>query len=157
GISLRAIHWLDYWKDDGFDRLVAAIHKALEPTSAQEGRKPLRDVVQEQKFNQEIDHRLKLLPMLLEDVFTYTQLHTVKGAVHGEAEYHPRVGKLGEFEPLFPEFLGRSLFSLIWDLQQLLPDQEKERLQPALESAEGLPSFFNRLVLLVPVGNEDSK
>ena len=50
-----------------------------------------------------------------------------------------------------------SLFSLIWELQQLLPHQEKERLKPALESVKELPSFFDRLVLLVPVGDEDSK
>ena len=110
-----------------------------------------------QKFDQEIDYRLEMLPMLLEDVFTFTQRHTVQGAVYGEAEYHPSLGKFGEFEPLFPEFLGKSLFSLIGELQQLLPDQEKQRLKPALEFAKELPSFFSRLVLLVPVGNEDSK
>lgn len=61
----------------------------------------------------EIAHRLQQLPVLSRGVITYTQMHTAKGAVFGKAENHPQVGKLGEFEPIFPEFLGRTLFFLI--------------------------------------------
>jgi hypothetical protein len=113
--------------------------------------------VSPQMLDLEISHRLGPLPILMADIFTYTQLHTAKGSVLGKAEFHPRVGKLGEFEPLFSEFQGRSLFSLIWELQQLVPDQEKETLTNPLESARKLPNFFDQLILLVPVGEDDSK
>lgn len=113
--------------------------------------------VSAQMLDLEIGHRLAPLPILLADIFTYTQLHTAKGAVVGKTEVHPHVGKLGEFEPLFAEFQDKSLFSLIWDLQQSLPDQEKQMLAKPLASAKRLPHFFDKLVMLAPVGEEDSK
>ena len=109
------------------------------------------------KLDTEIGHRLRLLPVLLEDVFTFTQLHSAKGAVLGYSEIRPRVGKLGEFDPLFPEFHRRSLFLLIWNLRERVADDEKRALDHALESAKALPHLFNHLVMLAPVGEEDSK
>jgi hypothetical protein len=157
GIRLRHIQWLDYWKEDGFDRLVAAINQALKDADSSQTGQPQRRAAREQRLNQEINHRVAVLPMLLQDVFTFTQLHTVKGAAHGKAEEHPRLGKLGEFEPLFPEFLGVTLFALIWELQQARPVHEKPGLESALKSARDLPAMFTRLVLIAPVGKEDSK
>ena len=157
GIRLRHIQWLDYWKDDGFDRLVEAINQAIKHADPSQAWQPACSAAREQRLQQEINYRLAVLPMLLEEVFTFTQLHTVKGAVHGKAEEHPQLGKLGEFEALFPEFLGVGLFALIWELQQASPVHERPGLEPALKSARDLPAVFNRLVLLVPVGKEDSK
>ena len=59
--------------------------------------------------------------------------------------------------PIFPEFLGVSPFVLIWQLQQALPVPERLVFEPALKSARDLPVIFNRLILLVPAGKEDSK
>jgi len=105
----------------------------------------------------EIGHRIAPLRLLLGEVFTFTQLHTAKGAVNGKAEHHPTVGKLGEFEPLFPEFQDKNLFVLIWELRKIISDREKETLAKAIESARRLPSFFDKLVMVAPVGEDDSK
>src|SRR5262249_19679117 len=110
-----------------------------------------------QMLDLEISHRITSLPILLEDSFTYTQLHTAKGSVHGKAEQHPSVGKLGEFDPLFSEFQGRSLFSLIWELRQIVAEKEKKVIGSVMESAKRLPYFFDKLILLAPVGEDDSK
>lgn len=157
----KPFQWVDLFATGGLERLIRAIQAGVTqrqpPQGSHTASVPLQDLGKAQKLYEEIGHRLQPLPMLQEDVFTFTQLHTAKGAVHGKAEEHPRLGKFGEFAPLFPEFLGMSLFALLWELQQLLPDQAKARLQPALASAKALPAFFDRLVLLVPVGEEDSK
>ncbi len=155
GIYLRDIQWLEYWKDGGFERLILAIDRSL--GRADSDAVTHANDARQQKLQQEISHRVAVLPLLLGDVFTFTQLHTVKGAVHGKSEQHPHFGKLGEFESLFPEFSGISLFGLMWELQRSLPGPEQPRLEPALQSARELPTIFNHLVLLVPVGNEDSK
>ena len=105
----------------------------------------------------EIAYRLQQLPVLSSGVITYTQLHTAKGAVLGKAEYHPQVGKLGEFEPIFPEFLGRTLFFLIWELQRTLPPEQRPQLDGPLPQARSLPSFFDVMVLVKPVSGEDSR
>jgi hypothetical protein len=105
----------------------------------------------------EVGHRVAALPVLLREPFTYTQLHTAKGAVHGKAEHHPQVGKLGEFEPLLGEFHDRSLFDLIWELRRLVPAGDRDSLRPALEAAKALPSFFDKCILVAPVGADDSK
>jgi hypothetical protein len=105
----------------------------------------------------EIAYRLQQLPILSSGVITYTQMHTAKGAVLGKAEYHPQVGKLGEFEPMFPEFLGRTLFFLIWELQRTLPPEQRPQLDGPLSQARSLPSYFDVMVLVKPVSGEDSR
>lgn len=104
----------------------------------------------------EIGHRLQQLPVLLAETITYTQLHTAKGAVFGKPAVHPQVGRLGEFQPIFPEFEGRTLFFLIWELQRSLPKGQEAQLDPALQRAKTLPSFFDSMVLLKPAVAEES-
>ena len=70
GIRLRHIQWLDYWKDDGFDRLVEAINQAIKHAASSQAWEPARGAAREQRLKQEINHRLADLPMLLEEVFT---------------------------------------------------------------------------------------
>lgn len=150
--------WVNYYDADGYDRLLSSFreHARYTAPDAPKLREDSRTEKQ-QTLNLEIEHRLTRLPVLLEDIFTFTQLHTAKGAVHGKAEYHPRVGKLGDFEPLFVEYQGQSLFYLIWELNRIIADEEKVQLKGPLEAAKRLPSFFDKLVLLVPAGAEDSK
>jgi hypothetical protein len=105
----------------------------------------------------EIAHRLQQLPVLSSGVITYTQMHTAKGAVFGKAENHPQVGKLGEFEPIFPEFLGRTLFFLIWELQRTLRPEQRPQFDRALTQARLLPAFFDRMALVKPRGGDDSQ
>jgi hypothetical protein len=105
----------------------------------------------------EIAYRLDQLPILASGVITYTQLHTAKGAILGKAEYHPQVGKLGEFEPIFPEFLGRTLFFLIWELQRTLPPDQRQLFDGPLSQARLLPTFVDIMVLVKPVSGEDSR
>jgi len=120
------------------------------PTPAEKGK----------RIDSEIAHRLAALPALLQDPFTFTQLHTAKAAVSGKAEPHPsKRGKLGEFVPLFGEFADRGLFELLWELHELVPASEKEPLGRALGSAKKLPAYLNydHLIRVAPVGEEDSK
>jgi hypothetical protein len=152
-------HWVNYFERNGYERLTRALRAQAqraprEPTTAAPSD---LDADRQQMLDLEISHRLAPLPTLLADVFTYTQLHTAKGAMLGRSEYHPKVGKLGEFEPLFAEFQNKSLFQLIWELRQTVPEPERTALKQPLEAARRLPHFFDKLVLLVPVGAEDSK
>ena len=110
-----------------------------------------------EKLDAEIGHRLQLLRLLIEPIFTFTQKHTANAAVTGIVEERPNIGKLGEFVPLFPEFAGTSLFSLIWRLLRLVPDVEKPSLSVPIDAAKKLPSYFQRLIMLVPRGEDDSK
>lgn len=157
GVRLRDFHWLDYWKPDGVERLVVAIKAATGSLDSRPPKAPPSLSPERQKLEYEIEHRLRLLPSLLLDVFTYTQLHTAKGAILGKTEHHPRVGKLGNFEPLFQDFRGASLFSLIWTLRQLVPERDRGPIDRQLASARELPHYFDKLVMLAPVGEEDSK
>ena len=52
----------------------------------------------------EIGRRLERLPILLEPIVTYTQLHSAREAIIGKHDSDPDVGRLGEFEAIFPEF-----------------------------------------------------
>lgn len=157
GVRLRDIHWLDYWKPDGVERLVVAINAATRGPDDRPPEVSPTPSMARRKLEYEIDHRLRLLSALLQDIFTYTQLHTAMGAITGQAKRHPRVGKLGDFGPLFPEFRGASLFSLFWELRQLTPESERRSVDGCLASASELPQYFDKFVLLVPVGVEDSK
>ena len=118
--------------------------------------RPLR-TERQQMLDREINHRIAALPVLLQAIFTFTQLHTAKGAVYGKAEHHPRLGKLGNFDPLFSEFQDQTLFALLWELRTSVSDQEQEKLDRALQAAEQLPVFFTKLTMVQPVGQEDSK
>jgi len=62
GIRLRHIQWLDYWKDDGFDRLVEAINQAIKHAASSQAWEPARGAAREQRLKQEINHRLADLP-----------------------------------------------------------------------------------------------
>lgn len=154
-LRLRDFQWLDYWRPDGLDRLVKAIDSAMQNRKSRIAEATDNEV--REKLKLEIDHRVRLLPVLLTDMFTYTQLHTAKAAINGRIEYHPRVGKLGNFEALFPEFRRASLTSLLWELRQQTPVTDRETVSRQLASAQGLPQYFDKFVLLVPVGKEDSK
>ncbi len=115
-----------------------------------------RSLETERRLDIEIGFRLHQLPLLANQPVTFTQLHTAKGAVFGKAEYHPQAGKLGEFEPVFPEYLGRSLFSLVWELQRTVPSKDKSQLQAPLAQAKLLPRFFDDMELTQAVGGGDS-
>jgi hypothetical protein len=105
----------------------------------------------------EIAYRVQHLPILSSGVITFTQLHTAKGALLGKPEQHPRVGKLGEFEPIFPEFYGRTLFFLIWELQRTLPPEQRAQFEVPLAQTRLLPSFLDKMHLVKPVDGEDSQ
>ena len=110
-----------------------------------------------EKLDADIGHRLSILPVLADPIFTFTQLHTAKAAVTGTTEQHARVGKLGTFQPLFEEFAGKSFYSLVWQLSRVVTGEQLKSLAGPLNSAKRLPSYFDKLMLLVPVGEEDSK
>ena len=67
------------------------------------------------KVEVELAYRLSFFPLLTQDRFTFTQLHSVRGALSGSAEAHPQVGLLGEYQPIFPEFKDRTLMSILWE------------------------------------------
>jgi hypothetical protein len=157
---LQRWQWVNLFEERGYDRLVRALQarsSQLTTTVSVQRDKLSTSAGIRQMLDLEISHRITSLPILLEDSFTFTQLHTAKGSIHGKAEQHPSVGKLGEFDPLFSEFKGRSLFSLLWELRQIVAEEEKEVIGSVLESAKRLPYFFDKLILLAPVGEDDSK
>lgn len=105
----------------------------------------------------EIAYRLQHLPILASGTISFTQKHTAKGALLGKAEQHPQVGKLGEFEPIFPDFFGRTLFFLIWELQRTVPPEQREELNKPLAQAKVLPDFIDGMVMVKRVGDDDSQ
>jgi len=105
----------------------------------------------------EIGHRLERLTILIQPVVTYTQLHSAREAIVGKHDTDPDVGRLGEFEAIFPEFENRTLFFLIWELKRSLAGTEAESLTKPLNTAKELDSFASQMKLVAPVGKEDSK
>ncbi len=105
----------------------------------------------------EIEHRMECLSVLDDGIITFTQLETAKGALSGTNAARADVGDLGEFMPIFIEFKGRSLFSLIWEQQKLVPVSEQAALEIPLEQVRNLASAFDWMVMHAPVGDEDSK
>jgi hypothetical protein len=91
----------------------------------------------------EIAHRIESISIIGDGVVTFTQLHSAKAALRGASEARPEVGELGDYRPIFIEFNGRSLFSLIWELQRTLPQSERVAVQPALTQARRLEVAFS--------------
>lgn len=75
----------------------------------------LRNSAYSNKIEVELAYRLSFFPLLTQDRFTFTQLHSVRGALSGSAEEHPQVGLLGEYQSIFPEFKDRTLMSILWE------------------------------------------
>lgn len=162
-LRLRDIQWLDYWTPTAPDRLAAALCAAVPdaPLLPPPPPPPASADTDTDELRYEIGHRVAALGPLTADVFTFTQLHTAKGALAGRAELHPRLGKFGDFDPLFPQFENRSLFALLFELRKLVPPSARAALDGALAAAKELPRYTDsdtgRLVMLAPVGEEDSK
>lgn len=161
-VRLRDLHWVDYWSPTGPDRLADALCAAVpDAPPPPPPPPPPADTDETDELRYEIGHRVAALGALADDVFTFTQLHTAKGALAGRSEVHPRLGKFGDFDPLFPQFENRSLLALLLDLRKFVPAGARAALDAALAAVKELPQFTRadsgRLVMLAPVGEEDSK
>jgi hypothetical protein len=105
----------------------------------------------------EIAYRIQQLTVLPTGVISYTQLNTAKGALLGKSEVDPRVGTLGEFYPIFPDYVGRTLFFLIWELRSTVPADQRSQLDAPLLQSKSLLAFCDRMVMVKAVGGEDSQ
>lgn len=109
------------------------------------------------RLDVEIAFRLQQIPLLNKEMVSFTELNTVKGALAGKNDVNPQIGSLGDFEPIFPEFTGRTLFFLIWELQRTLPEDQKTTFEKPLAAAKLLPWFVHEMGVVKPVGEEDSQ
>ena len=112
------------------------------------------------KLQLELSYRLELLPIMLQDEITYTEVQTVRGALFGDTgNYAARVGKVGEFSSIFPEYRDRTLASLLWELNDLSEANRRGAFGDAVRAANKLSTSVQErnLTMLAPVGDEDSK
>jgi hypothetical protein len=57
---------------------------------------------------------------------------------------------------VFPEFDGRSLFALIWELQRSVPSAESSELTIPLQESRTVENALSWMAMVEPVGEEDS-
>lgn len=105
----------------------------------------------------EIAYRIQQVRVLSSGVISYTQLNTVKAALLGKSEVDPKAGVLGEFYPIFPDYVDRTLFFLIWQLRSTVPTDQRAQLDSPLLKAKSLLEFCDRMVMVKAVGAEDSQ
>jgi hypothetical protein len=86
---------------------------------------------QQRRLDVEIAYRLTLLAPLTVSQFSFTELHNERGAMRGKVRRDPQIGDLAPYEPIFPEFLGRSLYALIWECRGNLPEDQRSPLDKA--------------------------
>ena len=125
-----------------------------------------RDSIQSQKsrsemvrkIDLEIGSRVSELTELMKPTFTHTVLFTARAAVIGESESDPEVGKLDRFSPGFPEFRGRSLTSLLWELKGSASPDRSAAIDLAFQASRKLSSFIEdqNLGMLQERGATDS-
>lgn len=58
----------------------------------------------------ELRFRIDILKLLDQAEVSYSELHTARAALTGTTINDAKVGQLGTFEPMFPQFRDRSLF-----------------------------------------------
>jgi len=107
----------------------------------------------------EIPFRVEELKKLESDVFSYSSLQTVRSAITGKTINDAAVGQLGDFEPIFAEYSGRSLLALLWEYQGLLDEKSRADVNAAIAAAKNLASLVDtqNLVRVKARGNDDSQ
>ncbi|HYG12008.1 MAG TPA: hypothetical protein VD835_18820 [Pyrinomonadaceae bacterium] len=101
------------------------------------------------KLDLEIAHRALLLASLLKDEISDAEYNSTKGAIFGDAP--------SDFYPMFPEYKGRSLASLLWELKNLLPEKEAKEIDKPLEAAKTAPVFIKKVKKIDTVSALDDK
>jgi len=110
------------------------------------------------KLDAEISYRISELHLLQPEIFPYDDLQTARAVVTGRTRSVSDVGELGNFDPVFPEFGGRSLYALLWQLQRLLPPGPQTAFPNALASARDLVDLVDdaHLTMVTPRGEQSS-
>jgi hypothetical protein len=110
------------------------------------------------KLDAEISYRISELRLLRTNIFPFDDLHTARAAVTGRTRSIADVGVLGNFDPIFPEFGGRSLYALLWQLQRLLPSPSPVAFPDALAASRDLADLIDdaHLTLVKPRGEDSS-
>jgi len=111
------------------------------------------------RIDLEIASRVSQLSELTKrTTFSHTTLFPAQAAAIGESENDPDVGKLDRFFVVFPEFRGRSLVSLLWELKAIAPKEEAAMLDLAFRASKQVPRFLGEdaLEMVKPRGEHDS-
>jgi hypothetical protein len=109
------------------------------------------------KLDVEIVFRIREVRRLDAASFSFSDLHTAMAALRGRVRTDPEVGELGSFDPIFAEFSGRSVFSLIWELHRTVPRPAQAGLSVALRASQDLADLIDedRLQLIRPRTERD--
>jgi hypothetical protein len=107
----------------------------------------------------ELAYRASILPLLDREVFSFTDLNTVKGALTGKNPRKEGIGELGEFWPIFIDFEGRSLYSLLWEAEKSSPSSDQLGFKELRSHVLLLTRIVNppRLTMVQPTGEDDSQ
>jgi len=107
----------------------------------------------------ELSYRASVLPLLDRDVFSFTDLNTVKGALTGRNPRREGIGELGEFWPIFTEFEGRTLYSLLWEAEKSSLSSNHLEFEELRSHVLPLTRIVNppRLKMEQPAGDDDSQ
>ena len=78
----------------------------------------------------------------------------------GQDQIRPHgVGRVDEFSSLFPEYKGRGMISLVWELRSLVDPNQVADVDRVSTLVKQLNPYLQegRLKMLAPVGEDDSK
>jgi len=125
-----------------------------------------RDAIQEVKTRRELSRKLDLeignrvsdLTRLATTTFSYTALVTARAAVGGNPENDQEIGRIDQFMAVFPEFRGRSLISLLWELKAVSTSERYRAIDNAFNGARNIPTLISDddLDMVKARGDEDS-
>jgi hypothetical protein len=109
------------------------------------------------RLDAEITYRLRFLDVLRKPQFSYTEVYSARSALTGDHADDPTVGRIDEFTPIFSEFRGRTLASLIWELSAL-PGDDSSTLKSLLPDVRELPDIctVQLMHMLKKEGDDDS-
>jgi hypothetical protein len=113
-----------------------------------------------QKLGLEIMNRVRYIE-LLKGEFEYQEYHRIRSAVEGYA-----IGRSNDqpwirrYTAAFPEYQSRSFVSLLWELQGLSVNEDREKIRSVREPVNSVESYLARLeyhVEAAPRANEEGK
>ena len=113
------------------------------------------------KLISEARYRIDTISSIVQDQFTFTALFSANGAILGDMGNRNSDNRLiGNYSPIYQEFINRNLISLLWELRDIYPDRKiKAELHKGIDAVGRLRLLWdNRIEMLkgVEPGSSDS-
>lgn len=113
------------------------------------------------KLISEARYRIDTISSIVQDQFTFTALFSANGAILGDMGNRNSDNRLiGNYSPIYQDFINRNLISLLWELRDIYPDRKiKAELHKGIDAVGRLRLLWdNRIEMLkgVEPGSSDS-